>query len=77
MERGHGPRAWYCRRVVVLGAESTGTSTLAADLAEHLGTVSVPEYGRQFSAEHGLGHSWSSRDQLTAAATSFPGPPGW
>jgi HTH-type transcriptional regulator, transcriptional repressor of NAD biosynthesis genes len=55
-------RAWYCRRVVVVGAESTGTSTLAADLAEHLGTIWVPEYGRQFSAEHGLGHNWSSRD---------------
>jgi NadR type nicotinamide-nucleotide adenylyltransferase len=55
-------RAWYCRRVVVIGAESTGTSTLAADLAQHLGTISVPEYGRQFSEEHGLGHPWASGD---------------
>jgi NadR type nicotinamide-nucleotide adenylyltransferase len=36
-------------RVVVLGAESTGTSTLAADLAEALGTVWVPEYGREYT----------------------------
>jgi NadR type nicotinamide-nucleotide adenylyltransferase len=55
-------RAWYCRRVVVVGAESTGTSTLAADLAQHCGTTWVPEYGRQFSEEHGLEHTWTSRD---------------
>lgn len=33
-------------RIVVLGAESTGTTTLANALAEHYGTVVVPEVGR-------------------------------
>ena len=55
-------RAWYCRRVVIVGAESTGTTTLAADLAERLGTVWVPEYGRQFTEEHGVDHNWQSSD---------------
>lgn len=44
-------RAALVRRVCVLGAESTGTSTLAQALAEHYGTVRVPEYGRQFCEE--------------------------
>jgi NadR type nicotinamide-nucleotide adenylyltransferase len=47
-------RAFLTRRVVVLGAESTGTTTLSLDLAEalrdrggaHAGTGWVPEYGR-------------------------------
>ncbi|QKG52610.1 AAA family ATPase [Hymenobacter sp. BRD67] len=33
-------------RLVLLGAESSGKTTLAAALAEALGTVWVPEYGR-------------------------------
>ena len=35
------------RRVVVLGAESTGSTTLAAALADHYSTLWVPEYGRE------------------------------
>ncbi|MFJ4921421.1 AAA family ATPase [Streptomyces sp. NPDC088725] len=50
-------RAALTRRVVVLGAESTGTTTLARALAEHYRqrggvwerTRYVPEYGREFS----------------------------
>lgn len=41
--------AAFARRVVVLGAESTGTTTLAQGLAKHYKTVWVPEYGRFFS----------------------------
>lgn len=50
-------RAGLARRVVVLGAESTGTTTLALALAEHYRrrggiwarTRYVAEYGREFS----------------------------
>ena len=50
-------RAWFARRVVVLGAESTGTTTLSRDLAEalrarggpHARTRWVPEYGRELT----------------------------
>jgi HTH-type transcriptional regulator, transcriptional repressor of NAD biosynthesis genes len=41
-------RAALTRRVVLVGAESTGKTTLARRLAEHLGTVWVPEYGRSY-----------------------------
>ncbi|MFH1047490.1 MAG: AAA family ATPase [Patescibacteria group bacterium] len=42
-------RAHYAKRVCLLGAESTGTSTLAKDLADHYNTAWVPEYGRFYS----------------------------
>ncbi|PYC67638.1 transcriptional regulator [Streptomyces tateyamensis] len=50
-------RAWFTRRVVVLGAESTGTTTLSRDLAAalrerggpHALTGWVPEYGRELT----------------------------
>lgn len=44
-------RAWYAKRVCVLGAESTGTTTLAQDLAAHLDTPCVEEFGREYSEE--------------------------
>lgn len=51
-------RAWFARRVVVVGAESTGTTTLARALAEALrseggpwaSTRWVPEFGRELTA---------------------------
>jgi NadR type nicotinamide-nucleotide adenylyltransferase len=43
-------RAWFVKRIVILGAESTGTTTLAMDLAAALGTTWVAEYGREYSA---------------------------
>ena len=42
-----------CVRVAILGAESSGKSTLAAALAERYGTVWVPEYLREFVATQG------------------------
>jgi NadR type nicotinamide-nucleotide adenylyltransferase len=42
-------RAHYVRRVCVIGAESTGSTTLARALADELRTAWVPEYGRTYS----------------------------
>jgi HTH-type transcriptional repressor of NAD biosynthesis genes len=55
-------RAWLTPRVVVLGAESTGSTTLAEALAEHFGTLWVPEYGREHSETRvgGLETAWRS-----------------
>lgn len=63
-------RAWYARRIVVTGAESTGTTTLAVALAEALGTVWVPEYGRRWSAVRpgGLAAPWTTDEFATIAA---------
>ncbi|MFC6020192.1 AAA family ATPase [Plantactinospora solaniradicis] len=44
-------RAWFVRRVVVVGAESTGTTTIAEALAGHYRTAWVPEYGRELTAD--------------------------
>ena len=43
-------RMGLARRIVVVGAESTGTTTLATDLARHVGVPLVAEYGRSWSA---------------------------
>lgn len=37
------------RRIVLTGSESTGKTTLTADLARHYGAVWVPEYVRGFA----------------------------
>lgn len=42
-------RGFYAKRVCVLGAESTGTTTLARALAERLKTSYVAEFGRLYS----------------------------
>jgi HTH-type transcriptional repressor of NAD biosynthesis genes len=39
-------RPWFLRRACLFGPESTGKSTLAADLARHFGTRHVAEYAR-------------------------------
>lgn len=44
----------FVERVVLLGAESSGKSTLAEHLAEQMGTLFVPEYGRElWERKHG------------------------
>ena len=54
---GPGVRGWLTRRVIVVGAESTGTTTLARALARHYRsrggvwarTRWVPEFGRELT----------------------------
>lgn len=41
-------RGYYAFRVVIIGAESTGKTTLAGELAQALNTNWVPEYGREY-----------------------------
>jgi len=49
---------------VVLGAESTGSTTLARDLAQALGTLWVPEFGRDWSVRRpgGLTAAWHTAE---------------
>ncbi|UOQ55531.1 AAA family ATPase [Hymenobacter cellulosivorans] len=44
-------RPYYCRKVVVLGAESTGKTTLAIQLAAHFGASLVLEAARDLIAD--------------------------
>jgi NadR type nicotinamide-nucleotide adenylyltransferase len=53
------------QKIVVLGPESTGKSSLCAALAAHYQTIWTPEYARQFLAEHGTKYSYD--DLLTIA----------
>jgi NadR type nicotinamide-nucleotide adenylyltransferase len=41
-------RAYYARKVALVGAESTGKTKLAAQLASYFGTIRSEEYGRLF-----------------------------
>ncbi|MER6997349.1 AAA family ATPase [Streptomyces sp. NPDC000410] len=77
-------RAALARRVVVLGAESTGTTTLATALAAHYRarggvwarTGCVPEYGREFSerklAELRAGRPDATWPDVTFTTDDFP-----
>lgn len=50
-------------RVLIVGAESTGKTTLAIALAEHYKTTWVPEYGRFYSeARRPRGDLWRSEE---------------
>lgn len=62
-------RAGPIRRIVVVGAESTGTTTLTEDLAERLDAPSVPEFLRTYAEERALeaGSIWD----VTWASSDF------
>ncbi|MBO9561468.1 MAG: ATP-binding protein [Niastella sp.] len=53
------------KKVVVIGPESTGKSTLCEQLAAHYATVWVPEYAREYLLKHGAGYQYD--DLLTIA----------
>src|SRR3989344_2392353 len=42
-------RAHFVKRICIVGAESTGKTTMAKALAQHYQTNWVPEYGREYS----------------------------
>ncbi len=53
------------RRIAVTGPESTGKSILAMQLADHYGTVWVPEYAREYINQ--LGRPYEESDILAIA----------
>ena len=53
------------QKIVVLGPESTGKSTLCEQLAKHYDTYNCPEYARQFLTENGIKYNYI--DLLTIA----------
>jgi len=64
-------RAFYVKRVCIVGAESTGKTTLAQKLAEHYQTNWVPEYGREYCVEKwkdgNITDDWVSEEFVTIA----------
>lgn len=63
-------RAWFAKRICVVGAESTGTTTLAEALAAHYQTLWVEEYGREYSSQKQAkpGEGWRT-DEFIHIAT--------
>lgn len=58
-------RSYFAKKICIVGAESTGKSTLALDLARRLQTVWVPEYGRthwEARLPKGEQFIWSEKD---------------
>ena len=53
------------KKIVVIGPESTGKSTLCLQLAEHYQTLWCPEYAREYLEKHGKDYSYD--DLLTIA----------
>ncbi len=63
-------RGFFALRVVLIGVESTGKTTLAQQLANHYQTNWVPEYGRDYAAEKvAAAAPWVSDDFVTIART--------
>jgi NadR type nicotinamide-nucleotide adenylyltransferase len=53
------------KKIVVIGPESTGKSTLCQQLAAHYNTLWCPEYAREYLLKHGTNYTYD--DLLTIA----------
>ena len=68
--RQMAPRVYFdlLTKVVLVGAESTGKSTLAKALGKHFETVDVPEHGRDYWRQHKDADGLLTRGQLVDLA---------
>lgn len=58
----------FCKKVCIIGAESTGTTTMARALAEYYKTVWVPEFGRLYSeGKLSLNSGWELKEFIFIA----------
>jgi NadR type nicotinamide-nucleotide adenylyltransferase len=48
------------KKIVVIGPESTGKSTLCEKLAQHFGAFWCPEYAREYLLAHGTDYSYDT-----------------
>ena len=55
------------RKIVIIGPESTGKSTLAEHLAEHYKTVWCPEFAREYLLDNKKGNNYTYEDLLNIA----------
>lgn len=51
-------------RIVVIGPESTGKSSLCGALATHFDTVWCPEYAREYLTQHGKDYTFEQLDEI-------------
>ena len=46
------------KKIVIIGPESTGKSTLCKELADHYNTVWCPEYAREYLLQNGMDYTY-------------------
>jgi NadR type nicotinamide-nucleotide adenylyltransferase len=74
------------KKIVVIGPESTGKSTLCKQLAAHYNTTRCPEYAREYLLKHGNKYNYDDlltiargqvalEDKITKSATRNLQPP--
>ena len=52
------------KRIVIIGPESTGKSTLCRQLAAYYNTVWCPEFAREYLLKHGMTYTYSDLDNI-------------
>ena len=55
-------RGYFTKRIVIMGAESTGKSTIVQKLAEHFKSKFIEEYGRTYTEPMELPYKLTQRD---------------
>jgi NadR type nicotinamide-nucleotide adenylyltransferase len=53
------------KKIVAIGPESTGKSTLCKQLAEHFHTIWCPEYAREYLQQNGVKYSYDDLLKIT------------
>jgi NadR type nicotinamide-nucleotide adenylyltransferase len=48
------------KKIVIIGPESTGKSTLCSQLAAHYNTLWVPEFAREYLLKHGMDYTYDN-----------------
>lgn len=52
------------KKIVVIGPESTGKSTLCEELAEHYETAWCPEYAREYLLQNGTAYTYKDLNRI-------------
>jgi NadR type nicotinamide-nucleotide adenylyltransferase len=52
------------KKIVIIGPESTGKSTLCKELAEHYNTVWCPEYAREYLLQNGTNYTYEDLTRI-------------
>ena len=47
------------KKIVIIGPESTGKTTLSEELAKHFNTIFCPEYAREYLLQNGIRYNYS------------------
>src|SRR5687768_5522075 len=54
------------KKIVIIGPESTGKSTLCTQLSEHYKTVWCPEFAREYLIEQGTSYTYDDLQKIAA-----------